>query len=326
MDRKNHEELQDDLVEYVEVTDEEILEKDEGLEEANGHNPETAPSDAVKSVDAAGDKTKKQPLRKGDKQNSEPMKPSGLKAKEAVMAKEGFDFEEDLDALVESEATLSESFREKAELIFEAALSSKLTEHVERLEEQYQTQLDEEVQRVQENLVEKIDGYLNYVVESWTEENKLAIGNGLRTEIAESFMSALHGVFTEHYIQVPDEKADLVDGLAEKIEDLEEQLNKTVQDNIELSEAVKDFAREAVIRESAKDLSEAQAEKLKSLVEDITFDSEDSFTQKVETIKESYFRKVSVQTQPEDEQLDEGTAKQVEVSPLMETYLKALKK
>lgn len=327
MDRKNHEELQDDLVEYVEVTDEEILEKDEGLEEANGHNPETAPADAVKSVDTASDKTKKQPLRKGDKQNSEPMKTSGLKAKEAVMAKEDFDFEEDLDALVESEATLSESFREKAELIFEAALSSKLTEHVERLEEQYQTQLDEEVQQVQENLVEKIDGYLNYVVESWVEENKLAIGNGLRTEIAESFMSALHGVFTEHYIQVPDEKADLVDGLAEKIEDLEEQLNKTVQDNIELSEAVKDFAREAVIRESAKDLSEAQAERLKSLVGDIAFDSEDSFTQKVDTIKESYFRKVSVQTQSEDEQfVGDGTEKQVEVSPLMETYLKALKK
>lgn len=327
MDRKNHEHLQDDLVEYVEVTDEEILEKDEGLEEANGHNPETAPADAVKSVDTASDKTKKQPLRKGDKQNSEPMKTSGLKAKEAVMAKEDFDFEEDLDALVESEATLSESFREKAELIFEAALSSKLTEHVERLEEQYQTQLDEEVQQVQENLVEKIDGYLNYVVESWVEENKLAIGNGLRTEIAESFMSALHGVFTEHYIQVPDEKADLVDGLAEKIEDLEEQLNKTVQDNIELSEAVKDFAREAVIRESAKDLSEAQAERLKSLVGDIAFDSEDSFTQKVDTIKESYFRKVSVQTQSEDEQfVGDGTEKQVEVSPLMETYLKALKK
>jgi len=327
MDRKNHDYLQDDLVEYVEVTDEEILETEEGLEEASTHNPETAPHDSVKSVSAAGATGKKQPLRKGDKQNSEAMvKAAGAKAKEAIMAKENFDFAEDLDALVESEATLSESFREKAEVIFEAALSSKLTEHVERLEEEYQTQLDEQVQQIQESLVEKIDGYLNYVVESWVEENKLAIGNGLRTEIAESFMSALHGVFTEHYIQVPDEKVDLVDGLAEKIEELEEQLNKSVQYNIDLTEAVNEFARESVIRESAKDLSAAQGERLRSLVEDIAFDSEDAFAQKVETVKNSYFRKVSVQTQSEDEQLDEGTAKQLEVSPIMQTYLAALKK
>lgn len=318
MDRENHENLQDELVEDVEVSDEE-------LEEAKGHNPETAPHDAVKSVEAGSDVTKKQPLRKGDKQNSEPMKPAGEKAKEAVMAKEGFDFQDDLNALVESEATLSESFREKAEVIFEAALSSKLNEHVARLEEQYETQLAEETQRIQESLVEKIDGYLNYVVESWMEDNKLAIQNGLRTEIAESFMQSLHGVFTEHYIQVPDEKADLVDGLADKIEELEEQLNKTVQDNIELSETVKSYAREAIIRESAKDLSEAQAEKLKSLVEDISFDSEETFAKKVDTIKESYFKKATVQVQSEEEQITENT-KEVEVSPLMQQYLSALKK
>jgi mRNA-degrading endonuclease RelE of RelBE toxin-antitoxin system len=234
-------------------------------------------------------------------------------------------FAEDLNALVESEATLSESFKAKAEVIFEAALSSKLSEHVERLEEDYQTQLDEQVQQIQESLVEKIDGYLNYVVESWVEENKLAIGNGLRTEIAESFMSALHGVFTEHYIQVPDEKVDLVDGLADKIGELEEQLNRTVQDNIDLVESVKAYARQSVISELAKDLSEAQAEKLKALVEDISFESEDTFAQKVETIKESYFRKVSVQTQAEEELLDENT-KEVQVSPMMQQYLNALKK
>jgi predicted nucleotidyltransferase len=326
---KKHESLQDELVESVEDFDEEILEEEDGLEE--GHNPESAPHDSVKSVEAGSAKTTKQPLRKGDKQNSEPMKPAGVKAKEMVMAKgvakedvQGA-FDEDLAALVESEATLSEGFKEKAEVIFEAALSSKLSEHVERLEEQYETQLAEETQRIQEELVEKVDGYLNYVVESWMEENKLAVQNGLRTEIAESFMQALHGVFTEHYISVPDEKADLVDGLADKIEELEEQLNKAVQDNIDLSESVKSYARESVIREAAKDLSEAQAEKLKSLVEDIAFDSEETFTRKVDTIKESYFKKASVQTKSEEEQITEDT-KQVEVSPLMQQYLAALKK
>jgi len=274
-------------------------------------------------VKAASEIGKKQPLRKGDKQNSQSME----KAAGATMAKEDVEgtFEEDLAALVESEATLSEGFRAKAEVIFEAALSSKLSEHVERLEEQYETQLSEEVTRIQEELVEKVDGYLGYVVESWMDENKLAIENGLRTEIAESFMSALHGVFTEHYIQVPEEKADLVDGLADKIGELEEQLNRTVQDNIDLAESVKTYARQSVISELAKDLSEAQAEKLKALVEDISFESEDTFAQKVETIKESYFKKASVQTQAEEELLDENT-KEVQVSPMMQQYLNALKK
>jgi len=303
MDSNNHEDLESEMEE--------------------GHNPLTAVADSIASVKAASEIGKKQPLRKGDKQNSQSME----KAAGATMAKEDVEgtFEEDLAALVESEATLSEGFRAKAEVIFEAALSSKLSEHVERLEEQYETQLSEEVTRIQEELVEKVDGYLGYVVESWMDENKLAIENGLRTEIAESFMSALHGVFTEHYIQVPEEKADLVDGLADKIGELEEQLNRTVQDNIDLVESVKTYARQSVISELAKDLSEAQAEKLKALVEDISFESEDTFAQKVETIKESYFKKASVQTQAEEELLDENT-KEVQVSPMMQQYLNALKK
>jgi len=303
MDSNNHEDLESEMEE--------------------GHNPLTAVADSIASVKAASEIGKKQPLRKGDKQSSQSME----KAAGATMAKEDVEgtFEEDLAALVESEATLSEGFRAKAEVIFEAALSSKLSEHVERLEEQYETQLSEEVTRIQEELVEKVDGYLGYVVESWMDENKLAIENGLRTEIAESFMSALHGVFTEHYIQVPEEKADLVDGLADKIGELEEQLNRTVQDNIDLVESVKTYARQSVISELAKDLSEAQAEKLKALVEDISFESEDTFAQKVETIKESYFKKASVQTQAEEELLDENT-KEVQVSPMMQQYLNALKK
>jgi len=303
MDSNNHESLESEMEE--------------------GHNPLTAVADSIASVKAASEIGKKQPLRKGDKQSSQSME----KATGATMAKEDVEgtFEEDLAALVESEATLSEGFRAKAEVIFEAALSSKLSEHVERLEEQYETQLSEEVTRIQEELVEKVDGYLGYVVESWMDENKLAIENGLRTEIAESFMSALHGVFTEHYIQVPEEKADLVDGLADKIGELEEQLNRTVQDNIDLVESVKTYARQSVISELAKDLSEAQAEKLKALVEDISFESEDTFAQKVETIKESYFKKASVQTQAEEELLDENT-KEVQVSPMMQQYLNALKK
>ena len=305
--------LRDELVEDVEVSDEETTEQ--GVEEA--WDPANGPDQAVAAVKAATQSgTKKQPARKGDKSNSEPMQK--LQA--------GGAFKEDLDALVQSEATLSEAFREKAEVIFEAALTAKLTEHVERLEQEYQEQLAEETAKIQSDLVEKIDGYLSYVVENWMEENKVAIENGLRTEIAESFMQALHGVFTEHYITVPESKVDIVDELATKVDELEEQLNSELQRGIELAEQVKSLSREAVIRESATDLSEAQAEKLKSLTEGVEFESAEAFAKKVATIKESYFKKDAVkQTTDEAEQLTEDT-KTVEVSPLMQRYLAALKK
>jgi len=322
---KKHDDLQDELYEYVEDSNEGISEEIEEVEE--GYNPETAPQDAVKSVAAAISTSKRQPLRKGDKSNSQGMEKAGIKAKEAVMAKESIQgaFDEDLAALVESEATLSEGFKEKAEIIFEAALSSKLNEHVERLEERYTEELSEEVSRIESQLVEKVDGYLGYVVQSWMEENKLAVEGGLRTEIAESFISALHSVFNEHYIHVPTEKVDLVDGLANKITELEEQLNTAVQDNIDLSEAVKLYARQSVIDEAASDLSEAQGEKLKALAEGVEFKSIEAFEVKVFALKESYFKKRAVQTQSEESQIVEDT-RTTEVSPMMQQYLAALKK
>lgn len=316
-------ELRDELVDNVEVDDEGSTEGELG----EGHNPMTAPQDSVNSVAAAGKAGPVQKLRRGDKSNAEPMVKAGVTPKVAVMAKEGVEgtFEEDLAALVESEATLSEGFKEKAEVIFEAALNAKLTEHVERLEAEYQEQLAEETARIQSDLVEKVDGYLSYVVESWMEENRIAIDNGLRTEIAESFMQALHGVFTEHYITVPESKVDIVDELAAKVDDLEEQLNTAVERGIELTEQVKSLSREAVLRESAHDLSEAQAEKLASLSEGIEFESAEAFAKKVATIKESYFKKESVSAKQTDEldSLTEDT-KHVEVSPVMSRYLAAL--
>jgi hypothetical protein len=283
---------------------------DEAWDPANG------PAQAVAAVKAATQVGKKQPLRKGDKQNSDPM----------VKLSAAGAFKEDLDALVDSEATLSEAFREKAEVIFESALQAKLSEHVNRLEEAYAEQLGEELNGIQSDLVEKIDGYLNYVVENWIEENKVAIENGLRTEIAESFMQALHGVFTEHYITVPESKVDVVDELALKVDELEEQLNSALERGIELTEQVKSLARDAVIRESATDLSEAQADKLATLTEGVEFESAETFAKKVSTIKESYFKKEAVkQSTDEAENLTEDM-KTVEVSPVMARYLAALKK
>ena len=196
---------------------------------------------------------------------------------------------EDIEALVDSEATLSEGFKEKAEVIFEAALNAKVGERIEELEESYQQELSEEIDRVHSDLVEKVDGYLNYVVEGWMEENQLAIENGLRAEIAESFMGALKGVFQEHYVEVPESKTDVVDELANKVDTLEEELNESVKRSMTLRENVQSLTREKIIREAADDLTVSQAEKLRGLAESIEFDSEDIFEQKIDTLKESYF-------------------------------------
>jgi hypothetical protein len=250
------------------------------------------------------------------------MHAEGVDTDAANVVAEGL-FDEDLKALVESEATLSEGFKDKAEIIFEAALKSKLAESVESLEAQYSEELAEETGRIQSELVEKVDGYLNYVVENWMEENKLAVENGLRTEVAESFMTALHGVFTEHYVDVPEGKVDLVDDLATKVDNLEEAVNVSEQKNIELAQEVNSLTRAAIVRESATGLSEAQAEKLKSLVEDVTYESADAFSAKVDTIKETYFKEVK--TVSEEVEMHDHSADEVSVNPRMASYLAALK-
>ena len=204
---------------------------------------------------------------------------------------ESIDFDEDLDALVLEEATLSEGFRGKAGAIFEAVLTSKLTEEVDRLEAEYVQNLEEEVSQVQSQLVEKVDSYLSYVVENWMKENEVSVVNGLRTEIAEEFMSSLQKVFTEHYIDVPEGKVDLVDDLSEQVAELEGNLNKSTEDNIRLHESVQELERANVIRENSLGLAETEAEKLASLVEDIDFDNKETFEMKVKTVKESYFTK-----------------------------------
>lgn len=236
------------------------------------------------------------------------------------------DFSADLNALVESEATLSDSFKEKAEIIFEAAIKSKLSEEIDRLEEKYNEELDAEITATKEELVEKVDSYLNYVVEGWMEENKLAIQTGLRTEIAENFMNNLKELFTESYIEVPESRVDLVDELAETVDDLEQKLNDTTGDAIAMAEELERYKRDAVIREASRDLAETQVEKLKSLVEDVDFDDEETFAKKVATVKASYFTKTSQVNESADfDQVDESDDV-VDSTGSMAQYLTALKK
>ena len=233
-------------------------------------------------------------------------------------------FSEDLNALVESEATLSEEFKAKTAVIFEAAVKSKISEEINRLETEYAEQLAEEVSSTKADLVEKVDSYLNYVVEQWMEDNKVAIQTGLRTEIAEGFMGKLKDVFEESYIEVPESKVDLVDDLATANEQLEEKFNAEVTKAIALAEELEGLKRTAIIREASKDLAETQVEKLASLAESVDFESEEAFAQKVATLKESYFSKTK--TAESVIQEDNESADEVEVSPMMEQYLNAIRK
>ena len=235
------------------------------------------------------------------------------------------DWSSDLNALVNSEATLSEEFKGKAQTIFEAAINSKVAAEIDRLEEKFNEELEAEVSTTKEELVNKVDSYLNYVVENWMEENKVAVQTGLRTEIAEKFMNNLKDLFTESYIEVPESKVDLVDDLAAEVEELEETLNNQTAKTIAMTEELEGYQREAVIREASNDLAETQIEKLKSLTDSIDFDNVEQFADKVNTVKESYFKKRQM-TSEFDMELEEDTDDNtVETSGSMSQYLTALK-
>lgn len=325
--------------------------------EEGAHNPQSAEADSVKSVDKTDDSIKKAPKRKGDKDvKDEPSgspktkagminamfnKMNGMKTVELSkmyssyhedveqedseeLEETSYDFSDDLNALVESEATLSDEFKAKTAVIFETAINSKIAEKVEQLENEYQEKLEEELTSTRDDLTEKVDSYLNYVVDQWMDENKVAVESGLRTEIAEDFMNSLKNLFVESYIDVPETKVDLVDELAESVEDLEKRLNEQTGSVLEMTEKLEDYQREAVIRESSRDLADTQVEKLRSLVASLDFESEEIFAEKVKTVKESYFTKESKETTEIVEDYEEANVQ--EISSSMDAYLQAIKK
>jgi hypothetical protein len=313
------------MTDQIEEQDVELLDESE-VEEA--HDPKNAEAQSVASVDAAEDKGPKAKARKGDKSNSQPseLKPAGGKAMKAENVEIDGDFSEDLNALVESEATLSDEFKAKTAVIFEAAVKSKLAEEIDRLETEYQQQLDEEIQATKSDLVEKVDSYLNYVVEQWMEDNKVAIQSGLRSEIAEGFMDKLKDLFVESYIEVPESKVDLVDELATANEELEEQYNDAVAKSLSLAEELNSFKRAAIIREASKDLAETQVEKLTKLAESIDFQSEEDFAAKVETLKASYFKSDAPTSPISEDTEDDNADDTVELTGSMADYVSALRK
>ena len=228
---------------------------------------------------------------------------------------------EDVDALVEGEE-LSEEFKDKAATIFEAAVKSKTREEITRIHEGMTSEFEVKLEESVEALTEKVDTYLNYVVEEWTKENELAIERGLKGEIAEDFISGLKQLFEDHYIDVPDEKYDVLEAQSEKIAELEEKVNNVMEQNIALTSVKSGLVREQVISEACEDLTDTEIEKFKSLTEDVDFADEESFKAKLDTLKESYFPKTIVEQSFDDE--DGGTAQDIDTTEAMSAYMSAI--
>ena len=234
---------------------------------------------------------------------------------------DSLDVSDDVSALVDGEE-LSEEFKTKAATIFETAVKSKVRTELEKIQEENDKVIEEMAESTINDMTEKVDDYLNYVVEQWMEENQLAIERGLKGEIAEDFISGLKNLFEDHYIDVPDEKYDILEANLTRIEELEEKLNKQMDENIQLKKAKGELVKESMIADVANGMTDTETEKFQSLVEDVEFSDEESYTEKLQTIKESYFGSKEVLTEEGSEPT--STEPVEEVSKSMEKYLKAI--
>ena len=218
------------------------------------------------------------------------------------------DLSADVKALVSSDADLSEEFKDKAATIFEAAVKTRIQEQTKILEAQYEEKLSAETETVKEAMVEKVDSYLNYVVEEWMKENELAVERGIRTEIAEDFITGLKDLFKEHYIDVPEEKYNVLDDLTNQNKKLEDKLNEQIAKNVDLSKEVSSSAKSKAINEVASDLADTEKEKFEKMAENVEYDSADKFREKLETIKESYFPKSKIEETASKDEVDSVAA------------------
>ena len=338
----------EELVEDEQVQDEEIVEakdededEEEVSEDSDEDDEDEEPVVEMPKTKAAIMASVHDMLKKSKKEGAQKIYASVMNAMKGgddveetkKVAKEDvdvdvahIDYSEDLETLVAEEATLSDGFQAKAGIIFEAALKSKVGAEIERLESEYVQNLEEEVTEIKSELVEKVDSYLNYVVGNWMSENEVAVTTGLRTEIAEDFMTSLQSVFKEHYIEIPEGKVNLIDELSEQVAELEESLNKSTEENIALTESVSGLERAEIVRKASSGLALTEAEKLASLVEDIDFDTAETFKMKVNVVKESYFKSEAQETVDEAQNLVGTDEAPAAISDVMARYTSAISK
>ncbi len=307
------------------------------VEDLGGPTPENyKPDNDSAKLKEPKVKTVKDVVNKGAKP-ADPMK--GMKEEEEIDSEEvleeeevvaedttdeEYDIEEDVNALLGGEE-LSEEFREKAKVVFEAALNSKVTEIQEALEFQYEQKLEEAREGLKDALTERVDSYLEYVAEEWMTENELAIEHGLKTEMTESFLSGMKGLFEEHYVTIPEDKYDVLESMVAKLDDMETKLNEQIDKNIGLNRRLAESTSDVILSTVSEGLAATQKEKLASLAESVEFESEEEYREKLETLKESYFSRSPVSTSEAPQTLSEGVdTTDAPVGNGMEAYLRTL--
>ena len=293
-------------------------EKEDSKKEAMHDKEDMKKKDMMKAMYMKADKH----ADKKDKM----MKAGYHKEEDEKSSEDSLDIKSDVDALI-GDSDLSEEFKQKAATIFEAAIKSKVKAEATRLEGEYEQKLKENTESHKAEMVEKVDSYLNYVVEEWMKENQIAIERGIKGEIAEDFIGGLKKLFEDHYIDVPDEKYNVLEDQANKIEELEKKLNESIEKNVELNKANGELKRQDIIDETSKDLADTAKEKFNKLAEEVEYSNENDFRTKVSTIKESYFGKKEVKENDEIDNVAAGeSSDNGDLSNAMAAYAAAISK
>ena len=306
----------------------EEVEEDEDLideEEVEIDEDEEVVAEAAEDDEEPGERKHKEGKKeKGEKKEGKGHEKGEDKDEDEM--KEEFDIDEDVNALLEGEE-LSEEFQEKARTIFEAAIRSKVYEIKESLQEQYENALVEEIQLIKEELTDRVDAYLEYVADEWIQENALAIEHGLKTEMTESFLEGMKQLFEDHYVTVPEDRYDVIESMVDKLDEMEEKLNEQIERNVALNRRLAESVADVIFADVTEGLALSQKDKLASLAENVEFDSEENYREKLVTLRESYFPTKTTSTHRNStENLSEEVdySGQSQVSPAMESYLSVL--
>lgn len=300
-----------EVCEEDEQMDESVVEEEAVKPAAETPNPDNAKNNVQDEKEAEGGTSKKANAATKGASAPEASHIAGMK--------------EDVDALLNGEE-LSEEFRAKAETIFEAAVTNRVKQEVARIEESFEVKLQEATEQIKEGLVEQVDGYLDYVVEQWMTQNEIALEHGMKSEILEGFVSGLKGLFEEHYIDIPEEKFDVLGSMEEQIESLEAKLNEQVAANVEMKKSLSEMKRHEIIGEACEGLTDTEVEKLTGLAEELSYEDETSFKAKVQTIRENYFTtkaQADVKSVVTDTPV-ESLTEEKKVDPQMAAYLSVL--
>ena len=325
-------------VEKEEVDEEEVAEEKEEVEEAVSV-PKTK-AGMIKALYNQLNAMKKSDLsdsfskimgstlaeeEEADEDEEEPVESKKLKKEDLEI-----DVKEDIEAIVNGE-DLSEDFKTKASTIFEAAVSAKVlsevNQRIDELETNYKKEITDAKEEHLSTVTEKVDGYLNYVTEEWMKENELAVEKGIRSELVEDFMTGLKNLFTEHYIDIPEEKVDLVDDLFEKVEELEQKLDESINTSVDIKKELAEYKKAETLREVSEDLADTEKEKLGKLADGIDFEDKSQYSEKLEVIKENYFPKQQKETiteELENTEVEEQDSSESDVDPVMKRYVSSL--